>query len=116
MCPWNRKFSQALADDSPFRVREFIAGKDAVTLSRELLAMSQAEFSAAFKGSPMKRAKLRGLQRNAAVALRNVGTTDDLAALEAGRSQEHALVCEHAESARRRIEAYDNAGARTDVA
>jgi epoxyqueuosine reductase QueG len=33
--------------------------------------MSQEEFSRAFKGSPMKRAKLRGLQRNAAVVLGN---------------------------------------------
>ena len=38
---------------------------------RELLAMSQEELSVAFKGSPMKRAKLRGLQRNAAVVLGN---------------------------------------------
>jgi epoxyqueuosine reductase len=33
--------------------------------------MRQREFSAAFKGSPMKRAKLRGLKRNAAVVLGN---------------------------------------------
>ena len=31
--------------------------------------MTQQEFSAAFKGSPMKRAKLHGLKRNAAVVL-----------------------------------------------
>jgi len=71
VCPWNQKFSQELAAGSPFAAREFIAGKDAVTLSRELLAMSQAEFSAAFKGSPMKRAKLAGLKRNASVVLEN---------------------------------------------
>ena len=110
------KFSQELAAGSPFAAREFVAGKDARTLARELLMLSQDVFNAAFKGSPMKRAKLRGLQRNAAEALGNVGTTDDLAVLEAVRSQEHELVCEHAESARRRIEAHDNAGARTDVA
>src|SRR6185312_10287172 len=53
------------------------AGKDALTLATDLLAMEQAEFSAAFRKSPMKRAKLKGLQRNAAVVLRNgdgVGT------------------------------------------
>ena len=38
-----------------------------------LLGISQDEFSRAFKGSPMKRAKLRGLKRNAAVVLGNVG-------------------------------------------
>jgi epoxyqueuosine reductase len=65
------KFSQALADDSPFRAREFIAGKDALTLSREILALDQEQFSAAFRKSPMKRAKLAGLSRNAAVVLAN---------------------------------------------
>jgi hypothetical protein len=29
--PWNRKFSVEPADDSPFRVREFIDGKDVLT-------------------------------------------------------------------------------------
>lgn len=40
--------------------------------------MSQEEFSGAFKGPPMKRAKLRGLQRNAAVVLSNVGDEGDV--------------------------------------
>ena len=71
MCPWNVKFSQELAEDSPFRAREFISGKDAVTLERDILALDQAAFSAAFRKSPMKRAKLAGLRRNAAVALTN---------------------------------------------
>jgi epoxyqueuosine reductase QueG len=35
--------------------------------------MTDEEFRAAFKGSPMKRAKLRGLKRNAAVVLGDVG-------------------------------------------
>lgn len=43
--------------------------------------MSPSDFSAAFKGSPMKRAKLRGLERNAAVALGNVGTPEDVEVL-----------------------------------
>ena len=78
VCPWNRKFSQALAEDSPFRARSFLDGKDAVTLARDLLAMSQEEFGEAFKNSPMKRAKLRDVKRNAAVALGNVGSMEDV--------------------------------------
>ena len=57
-------------------------GKDSLTLSRELLALSQEEFSATFKASPMTRAKLQKLQRNAAVVLGNVDTADDAAALK----------------------------------
>ena len=69
MCPWNVKFSEELAKDSPFRAREFIAGKDALTLAHDILALDQDAFSAAFRKSPMKRAKLAGLRRNAAVIL-----------------------------------------------
>jgi epoxyqueuosine reductase len=69
------KFSQELAEDSPFRAREFIAGKDAVTLATDILALDQEAFSAAFRKSPMKRAKLAGLRRNAAVVLANTRAT-----------------------------------------
>jgi epoxyqueuosine reductase len=37
----------------------------------EWMTMTQEEFSARFKGSPIKRAKRRGLLRNLAVALGN---------------------------------------------
>ena len=75
VCPWNVKFSQALADDSPFAPRDFIARKDAVTLAADILALDQDAFSAAFRKSPMKRAKLVGLRRNAAVVLANARPT-----------------------------------------
>jgi epoxyqueuosine reductase len=71
VCPWNVRFSQELKEPA-FAPREAIAGKDARTLARELLGMSQEEFSRTFKNSPMKRAKLRGLKRNAAVVLGNI--------------------------------------------
>ncbi len=79
VCPWNEKFSRALPEGSPFAAREAIAGKDARTLARELVAMTQEEFSDRFRRSPMKRAKLAGLKRNAAVVLGNVGTAEDVA-------------------------------------
>lgn len=66
------KFSRELLVASPFAAREVIAEKNARTLAAEILAMSQHEFSAAFRKSPMRRAKLAGLQRNAAVLIENV--------------------------------------------
>jgi epoxyqueuosine reductase len=75
VCPFNIKFAHALRVPE-FAPRPFLAGKDARTLARDLLAMTQEEFSASFKGSPMKRAKLRGLQRNAAVILQNMADND----------------------------------------
>lgn len=71
-CPFNIKFAQELKEPA-FRPRAFLAGKDAQTLARDLLAMGQADFSVAFRKSPMKRAKLAGLQRNARLVLGNGG-------------------------------------------
>ena len=66
--------------------------------------MSQPEFSAAFKGSPMKRAKLRGLKRNAAVVLGNVGTAQDVDVLmRAAAEDADEMVREHAAWALGRI-------------
>jgi len=107
VCPYNVKFAQALKVPE-FATREFLARKDARTLARDLLSMTQEEFSEAFKGSPMKRAKLRGLKRNAAVVLGNVGTTDDLPALEAALDHE-PLVRELASWALARIGAHAEA-------
>ena len=92
VCPYNIKFSRALAEDSPYGARAALGGKDARTLAREILGMTQSEFSAAFKGSPMKRAKLRGLKRNAAVVLGNVGTVEDLPVLEQALDEPEPLV------------------------
>jgi epoxyqueuosine reductase len=78
VCPWNVRFSRELKETA-FAPREVLAGKDPRTLAHELMNMSQDEFTAAFRGSPMKRAKLTGLKRNAAVVLSNVGTRDDVA-------------------------------------
>ena len=103
VCPWNVRFASELPDDSPFAPREVIAGKDARTLAREILEMSQEEFSAAFRKSPMKRAKLRGLKRNAAVVLGNIGTMEDVPVLRQALADPEPLVREHAAWAMERI-------------
>ncbi|MEO8619725.1 MAG: tRNA epoxyqueuosine(34) reductase QueG [bacterium] len=77
VCPWNVSFAR------PNKVPEFapraaLASNDALTIARELVAMTQEQFSAAFKNSPMKRAKLRGLQRNASVVLGNLRNEGDV--------------------------------------
>jgi epoxyqueuosine reductase len=72
VCPWNEKFSHALPAGSPFAPREAL-GADARTLARAWLRTTAEEFAETFRGSPMKRAKLSGLQRNAAVVLGHSG-------------------------------------------
>ena len=77
VCPWNVRFSLD-AREAAFAPRESIGGKDAQTLARDVLSMDDESFRAAFRNSPMKRAKLRGLKRNSAVVLGNVGMREDL--------------------------------------
>ena len=103
VCPWNQRFSEQLAAESPFAPRETIGRKDAGTLARDILAMSAEDFSAAFKRSPMKRAKLEGLRRNAAIVLGNIGREEDIPALGGSLGGSSELVREHVEWAIDRI-------------
>jgi epoxyqueuosine reductase len=72
VCPWNVKFARRLAEGSPYAPRSALGSGDAESLARALLAMTQDEFAARFRHSPLKRAKLAGLKRNAAVVLANL--------------------------------------------
>jgi epoxyqueuosine reductase len=74
VCPWNVRFARDLREPA-FRPRELIAQKNPRTLALEILAMEDDTLRAALKGSPMKRAKPRGLKRNAAVAVTNGRST-----------------------------------------
>jgi len=97
------RLARALPNDSPYAAREALGGKDAPQLVRDVLGMSQPEVSAAFKGSPMKRARLRGLQRNAAVVLGNVGSEEDADVLTRALDDPEPLVREHAGCALARL-------------
>ena len=102
VCPWNVRFARELREPA-FAAREALAGRDARTLARGILGMTQEQFSAAFKGSPVKRAKRRGLKRNVAVVLGNVGTADDVDVLTRALGDAEPLVREHAAWALGRI-------------
>lgn len=106
VCPWNERFARELPEGSPYVARAALGRRDPRTIARELIAMSEEEFRAAFAGSPMKRAKLRGLKRNAAVVLGNIGAREELGLLERARDEEpEELVREHAAWALERIRA-----------
>lgn len=98
VCPWNLKQARPTAEPA-LKAR---AGLDAPELTA-LLAMDQTAFSRRFRGSPIKRAKRRGLLRNAAVALGNRGTAADIPALTAALSDAEPLVRGHAAWALGRI-------------
>lgn len=68
-----------------------------------MLAVGVESYRAAFRGSPMKRAGPRGLERNAAVVLGNVGTADDGEVPTHALEDEEPLVREHAAWALERL-------------
>jgi epoxyqueuosine reductase len=67
VCPWNHK---AEAGEHP---ELGLPAEPAALDLVGLLGMDREEYVARFRGSPMKRAKQEGLQRNAAVAMGNRG-------------------------------------------
>jgi epoxyqueuosine reductase len=65
VCPWNRKAPATSAS-------EFTPREGLVNPALDWLAeMQQDEFRAVFRGSPVRRAKLSGLRRNAVIAMGN---------------------------------------------
>ncbi len=96
-CPWNR-FASA-SRESAFAARPFVHGM----ALRDFLALDDEGFRALFRKSPIKRIKRRGFLRNVCVALGNVGTADDLPALEKAARDPEPLIAEHARWAVGRI-------------
>jgi epoxyqueuosine reductase len=113
VCPWNRKApATQLAAFLPRQMAGAENGNEKVENGRSLFApelewlasLSQKEFSEAFRGSAVKRAKWRGLVRNACVALGNSQMARDsgpyariIALLERLSSSDDALIAEHAQ-------------------
>jgi epoxyqueuosine reductase len=91
VCPWNQRFSQIPSDDARFQPRPGMATPSLP----ELMRLDDQGFRRRFGGSPITRAKRRGLLRNVAVAL---GNWDDAAArpaLAAALDDPDPLVLEH---------------------
>jgi epoxyqueuosine reductase len=95
VCPWNEKFSQPLRE-AAFAPRDVLESNDPRTIARKALQLTQDDFTALFRNSPIKRTKLRGLKRNAAVVLGNIGETADQDILEHAVRDAEPVVREHA--------------------
>src|SRR6266404_646150 len=96
-CPWNR-FAQE-SREAAFSARKSTTGMSL----REYLELSDAEFRAFFRNSPIKRIKRRGFLRNVCVALGNAGDISDIPALERAARDPEPLIAEHARWAIDRI-------------
>lgn len=97
VCPWNRKAPATTAD-------EFIPRPELVNPALDWLAeMSTEEFRSVFRGSPVRRAKLRGLRRNAAIAIGNSGNPKFLPLLDRLVADDDAFVAQSAVWAKSRL-------------
>ena len=108
VCPWNRKAPVTLAPF--FQPRQNLLAPEL----NWLLSLKEEEFSQIFAGSPLRRAKWRGLIRNACVAVGNLAEKYAIDAHERLQLQERlrdlaasgdSLIAEHASWALSRFEA-----------
>jgi len=99
VCPWNRK---APVTSAP----EFLPREGLVNPALDWLAeMQPEEFREVFRGSPIRRAKLSGLRRNAVIAMGNSGDKKFIPLLKKLSEDSDAVVAAHACWAAARLEA-----------
>jgi epoxyqueuosine reductase len=102
ICPWVRRYSQRTRESFLSYDPDWVAPK-----LIDLMKLDEAAFRARFKGTPILRAKRRGLLRNVAIALGNWGSPETLPVLEQALQDPEPLIQEHAAWA---IERITNAG------
>ena len=97
VCPVNRK--AAPSREVEFRKRHDFDAPELIPL----LSLDEEGFRRRFEGSPIRRAKLAGLQRNVCVALGNIGDVAAVPALARALRSGEAMVRSHAAWALGRI-------------
>lgn len=100
VCPWNKPGQEAAGILEEFQPRPELLEIDLV----QEMGLTQQEFSARFKGSPIKRTKRQGYLRNVAIALGNRGEEDALPALRNALNDPEPLIQKSAAWARGMIE------------
>ena len=90
VCPVNRKAAQSR--EVEFRKRHDFDAPELIPL----LSLDEDGFRQRFNGSPIRRAKLAGLQRNVCVALGNIGDSAAVPALVQALKSSEPLVRSHA--------------------
>lgn len=88
VCPWN-KWAK-ITNETQFAVRSL---PDLKTI----LEWGEEDFKSNLVASPIKRVKLNGLKRNVALVLGNIGSKDDLPALESLANSNDIVLQEQAE-------------------
>lgn len=97
VCPWNRKAAVSAAAE--FQPRDGLVNPALDWLAE----MNAEEFREIFRGSPVRRTKLTGLRRNAAIAMGNSGDEKFVPVLEKMKGDEDEAVAESARWALARL-------------
>ncbi len=90
VCPWNRKAERSSVPE--FQPREGLYNPSLGSFS----GLKPPQFAARFKGSPVRRAKRRGLLRNVLIAMGNSGDRSLVPAIAEYLDDEEPLVRAHA--------------------
>jgi epoxyqueuosine reductase len=100
VCPWNAKAERTrpIQSNAPAPIaNEMQPRAGLVNPSLHWLAsIDQSEFKALFRGSPLERTKLKGLQRNIAIAMGNSGDANYLPQLQTWTNAEDEVLRESA--------------------
>jgi epoxyqueuosine reductase len=99
VCPWNRK--APVTASAELQPRSELVNPELEWMAQ----LTLEEFRETFRGSPVKRAKLTGLLRNAAIAMGNSGDKRFLEVLKELSEDEDPVVAEHARWATAKIAA-----------
>jgi epoxyqueuosine reductase len=97
VCPWNRKGPVTTAAE--FQPREGLVNPALAWLAE----MGAEEFHSVFRGSPIRRAKLAGLRRNAIIAMGNSGNAEFRQVLERIKEEGDPVLKESANWALERL-------------
>ncbi len=97
-CPWNRFAREGRL------MKEHTRPDLAAPALLELLQLDEAGFKSRFNGTPILRAKRRGLLRNVCVALGNTGDASALPHLQKAAGDTEPLIAEHARWAMEQIQ------------
>lgn len=91
VCPWNRKSPAGV--ESGLQARVDLEALDSI----EILGLTEEEFRRRFRGTALMRTKRRGLLRNAALVLGNIGDAGALPALRCSLEDAEPMIREAAQ-------------------
>ena len=103
VCPWN-KSRQKISQNKDFKARQDLFAPKLL----DLFPMTQEQFSARFKKSPIKRAKREGFLRNVLVAMGNWADPSLVKTLEIGLQDKSPVIRAHAVWALQQVDSQES--------